>query len=221
MRFDRPWLIACEGPGDKNVLDRLISHHVLDQRFVVQFPGKELGGSPGRGGIVPWLDLAYETDTEFRRNVKAVLIIADNDDVPEDSFKEILVGLKKAKALKTALPTKAQEVVRTAGMPDLSILMIPIGERGAIESLCVAAAYSSWPVQSAVDAYIAATPAKTWGPTKQAKARMQVVIGGTCEQRPETSLASMRDHCPFPVGDQSFSGIVEFLRGFEALLAAT
>lgn len=216
--FDKNWLIVCEGPGDKNVLDRILSKHNIDN-FCVRFPDRKNGGNAGRGGIVPWIDLVYDTVPSFRSTVKAIVIVADNDDNPGNSFNEIVAGLKKTTSIKLGIPAKEREVARNKGFPDLAVLMVPLDKVGAIEALCLPAHDSVHSTLAAVDAYLAATPAAKWGETKKSKARLQIAISGTCEAWPEMGIATMRDVCPFPVDHASFDEIVEFLKGFGSLLA--
>lgn len=225
IEFDGPpWLIVCEGPGDKGLLDRLLRHHSLDSNFQVKFPGKENGTGPGRGGIVKWLDLLQATSASFRANIKAVLIVADNDDSPVDSFDEIKKALRKAAEFKVTPPERAEVLVRTPRLADLVILMLPRhGRPGALESMCLKAAYSKWPIEEAVEMYVSTqtVPVGGWGLTKQDKSKMQIVIASTCEENPDTTLAHLwhrREGFHLPVEDDAFSEIVEFLRSFGRLL---
>jgi len=220
IEFNKPWLIACEGPGDKNILDRLVGRAGLGDHFDVRFPGRELGCGSGRGAIPVWLDLSYSTSPTFRENVKAILVIADNDDDPQKSFDELIAGFRKSKDLKLGIPTVAKEVAKAAGFPTFVILMVPDGREGAIESLCLEALFSKHAIQNEVESYVAATPATGWGPTKQSKARLQAAFAGTFESRPEVGLANMHaDDHPLPVNHASFNEIVEFLLKFATLIA--
>jgi len=217
--FDRPWLILCEGPGDKYVLDKLLRLHGLDAKFFVNFPGEEAYPSGGRGKFAKWLSDRRDDSETFRENVKVVLIVSDNDDSPEDSFKEITKSLKKEDHF--GVPTAPKQLAKKQGAPHIVILMIPIGAHGNLETLCVRAALSKWPLTTALDAYVQASPAHTWGLSKQSKMKMQAIIAATCEQDPDTNLANLfqkREEFHVPVNDVVFNEIAQFLREFETFL---
>jgi hypothetical protein len=85
--YARPWLILCEGESDKRFLQGLIDVRGLPQEFQVEHPGIE-GDSGGRSKFGAFLR-GISTSESFIENVRAVLVVSDNDDVPADSFREV------------------------------------------------------------------------------------------------------------------------------------
>ena len=220
--FDRPWLILCEGDGDRRFFNHLIgAHDIGNGQYDVHFPGKESDPSGGRGKFGIWLSLRMETSQTFRENVKAVLIISDNDDDSVASFTEIQAGLRAAGGF--GVPEQEHTVVQQPGYPAIVIFMIPPGEHGNLETLCLRAAYRKWPLKEALDVYVGATPANDWRLGKQSKMRMQALLAAICKKKPDTTFSwhwQQPEEYHVPVSDPCFSDVVDFLSNFEALLAA-
>lgn len=221
IEFERPWLILCEGDDDKQVIERLIVAHALDGRFHVTCPVLPGDRTGGRGKFGRWLSMTRNASETFRDNVNAVLIISDNDDDPENSFHEIKMGLTKTKGF--GVPQTERAVARMPGYPDVVVMMIPGGEPGSVETLCLRAAYNKWPIEAPLDAYVAATPANAWRPGKQSKMRVHALLAATCETKPSATLANhWQERVEFhvPLTDPAFADIVTFLRNFEAMISA-
>ncbi len=162
-----------------------------------------------------------ETSETFRENVKAVLIISDNDDDPALSFTEIQDGLRAAGGF--GVPEQERIVVQQPGYPAILIFMIPPGEHGNLETLCLPAAYQKWPFKEALDVYVRATPASDWRLGKQSKMRMQALLAAICKKQPDTTFNwhwQLPEKYRVPVTDPCFNDVVGFLNDFEALLAA-
>ncbi|MCX7366782.1 MAG: hypothetical protein NTV97_33900 [Alphaproteobacteria bacterium] len=218
INFDeRPWLILCEGEGDKRFLDRLLAHWNLTSSFQVKFPTRGGDASGGRSKFGRWLDLAYQSE-DFTQHVKAVLVMSDNDLVPAVSLAEVVAGLKAANF---PAPTKERTIAKKDNYPDVCILMIPNGTIGGLETLCIQAAYGKWPISAAVDAFVAATPAKDWTATKQSKMKLQAILAATCASRPEAGFAGHwreKEQYHLPIDSNAFLDIAEFLGSFGKLL---
>ena len=218
--FERPWLLLCEGRADKMFFHKLIGHYnIFPGQFTVLFPGQKSRDGGGRGKIGSWLSTIYVASQTFRENVKAVLIVSDNDDDPAASFLEVQAELRKAAF---GVPANERTVARNGNQPAIVVLMIPMDEPGNLETLCVRAAHNKWNLQAPLEQYLDATPAATWRPGKQSKMRMQVILAATCETKPDTSLAhhwQEREEFHIPIGDPTFNEIVRFMRGFETLIA--
>lgn len=222
--YDRPWLLLCEGEGDRKFFNRLIAHHNIGiDQFDVKFPGREDDPTGGLGKFGATLSTAHTTAPTFREVVKAVLIVADNDDAvadsPQNSFKLVQKELEKANF---PVPDKEQVVARKDSYPTVAVLMVPIGAHGNLETMCVTAALNKWANLAApLNTYMAATPAAGWRLGKQSKMRMHALLAATCEQRPDTSFHNhwqLRPEFHVPIGDPIFNPIVAFLNGFGALL---
>lgn len=202
-----PWLVLCEGAGDRWFIDRLIkSRGIAPGKFTVRYPNKG-----GRGDFGNYL-AALQLDASFRSNVKAILVVADNDDSPEDSFKLIRTQLEKVKFL--AAPKQDRQVASTHGLLHACIAMIPFNNAGNLETLCLKAAYEKWGLEGALNQYVEATPAKGWGVTAQSKMRIQSLLAATCQVKPDVNLAQhgqLDEMYHIPVNHQSFDELAKFL----------
>jgi Protein of unknown function (DUF3226) len=217
--FDkRPFLLLCEGESDKRFFDRLIENRQIENSFQVWFPhrGNDRGG--GRSKFGAWLDIAADAE-EFIEYVKAVLVVSDNDSDPEKSFAEVLASLKEAPAF--PVPKKEREVAYVSGAPPLVVLMLPIGKKGALETLCLEAAYKKWPIKPAVDGFALATAANSWSIGKQSKMKLQCVIAATCEPRPDAGFVGHwweKNDFHIPLDHPIFDDIADFLKGFRSMI---
>lgn len=219
ITFRRPWLILCEGEADMAFFTRLLDAHQIDD-FQVAFPGREGDNTGGRGKFGRWLKQAREAGSTFDDTVRAVLVVSDNDADPPKSFSELQSDLRRADGF--GVPDREQTVARSPGFPDVVALMVPIGEPGSIETLCVRASYEKWPIQGPLDAFVGATDAAHWEIGKQSKMRMQAILAATCAPKPDVSFLRHWQQNPIhhvPLTSPEFSPIVAFLRGFGALLA--
>lgn len=218
--FERPWLILCEGESDKRFLDRLIAVRNIGNQFHVRFPDRG-DGSGGRSKFGYELDLLYRTVPTFRETIKAVLIVSDNDEDPNASWNEVKEQLARSGGF--GVPETERVVARATGFPDAVALMVPTGEPGNLETLCLQAAYDKWPIRTALDAYVAGTPANEWRLGKQSKMRLQSLLAATCESRPDSGFAGHwreREDFHVPLDHACFNDLADFLFGFGALLDA-
>lgn len=215
---DRPWLLLCEGMSDKEFLHRLQeAHNLCPGKFTIRHPGRESEGG-GNGKFGRYLDNAL-VRPEFREIVSAVLIISDSDDDPHRSFTEIKRALE---LISFPAPERERTVARKKNYPDVVVMMIPKDSPGSLETLCVEAAYAKWGLKAPLDGYLRATPAAHWGPVKQDKMRLNAMFAATCATKPETTLAYVwqeDEAYHLPLDHAAFSDLVNFLRGFEALIS--
>jgi hypothetical protein len=214
----RPFLILCEGESDKRFFDQLIEKRGIENCFQVRFPSQGDDKRAGRSKFGRWLDLVSDTE-DFIQNIQAVLIVSDNDENPKGSFEEVIKSLQEASSFK--LPTKEREVMLSQDAPALAILMLPLDAQGNLEGLCLAAAYTKWPIKEAVDNFTSATSAKNWSAGKKSKMQLQCIIAATCASRPDAGFVGhWRDKKEFhvPLEDPTFDGIAEFLKNFRAML---
>lgn len=217
--FEWPWLLLCEGESDKRFLDRLIESRGIASEFYVQFPDRHGGNQAGRSLFGRYLNTVATTSESFMQNVRAVLVVSDNDDDPDKSLAEVQQQLRDAGGF--GVPDDEKIVANAAGFPDTVILMIPFGERGNLETLCLSAAYAKWALEPQLDAFIAGTPAHEWAFGKQSKSRIQVTLAVTCETKPDTSFANHwleREEFRIPLDHECFNDLVSFLSDFGTLL---
>lgn len=220
VEFDeRPWLILCEGETDKRFLDRLITNRGIENSFQVRFPHR--GGKDKRAGrsrFGPWLGVAYENQ-DFRNNVRAVLVVSDNDTDPAVSLTEVRDSLKESDGF--PIPDNAREIARKDGFPPLAVLMIPNGSPGGLETVCVSAAYSRFPIKGPVDTFMNSTAAAGWSAGKQSKMQLQSIIAATCATRPDAGFSGHwweNEQYHIPLDHQAFDDIANFLSGFRAMV---
>jgi hypothetical protein len=215
--FEKPWLLVCEGAGDKAFFRALINHLGLTD-FQVVFPKREADGTGGWTKFGKFLDEIR--DIESFKKIRAVLLVADNDEDQTARFAQIQNQLRRAGGY--GIPDRPQVVARVEGFPSLAVLMIPVdGSPGNLEHCLLEAAYSKWNLQQHLDQYINNTPANAWPVNKQDKARIQCVIATTCRQNPNTPLSFLwdrPDEYRIPVDHPCFQRLADFLRGFGALL---
>jgi hypothetical protein len=144
VRFDDcPFLILCEGEGDKRFLDNLIEHRDMPNEFQIRFPDRGNTGQGGRSKFGPWLSDVRAVSEDFQQNIKAILLISDNDETPAKSFGEVQESLRRSGGF--PVPENERTVARIRDFQPLVVLMIPIGDPGNLETLCVEAALDKWP----------------------------------------------------------------------------
>jgi hypothetical protein len=208
--FARPWLILCEGNGDVTFLDKLLLANGLNGDFQVISPNK------GNGAFGAFLRTAHDAAATFRETVQHVILMVDNDDDPSKSFAEIQEQLRTAGGF--PVPGAQRELAKGKGYPSIVVLMIPLDRPGNLETLCVEAAEQKWALTTKVAGFMQQTPAKDWGPSKQAKMQLQTIFASTCKYRPDCTLSSHWKHVPdefhLPITDKAFNEIVDFLRNF-------
>jgi len=221
IEFTKEWLIVCEGGADKAFFQELIQKRSLPD-FQVQYPlrkGDVTGG---------WTKYAHflndiKTNEGFIRNVKAILVTADNDDDPPTRFSEIQEQIRRAGGY--GVPDAELQVARSAGtLPDIVIMMLPLnGTPGTIESCLLPSALSKWPeLESPLEEYLRCSPANDWEDRKKAKMKMQCVLAATCRQDPNTSISLLwgrPEDYHIPVDHTCFDGIANILQDFGNIIA--
>lgn len=203
-----PWLILCEGKGDRKILEQLIDIHSLGASYQVR-------AVHGKDKFAPMIQNLMVVP-DFISNVKALAVVADNDDDSARAFKDIASALS---AVGLPVP-RSPEIVANDRLKKKAtvVYMLPSqGVDGALETLCIEAAYSQWGIKAPIDSFVAGTDAKNWNATKQSKMRMQAIIAATCKCNPDTTLANLFDkHSNYHlnVAHSAFNGLVSFLRNF-------
>lgn len=219
-QFPKPWLLLCEGKADLVVLERLAKIACVDEKVKITHPiiDHAIGKSGGRTAFGEYLK-SIVVSPDFP-NIRAILIVSDSDFDLDKSFKEVCVQLKNEKF---PVPDKPGTIVHDVGMPKVCVLMIPIGTRGNLETMCIEAGYSKCNIKGALDTYIDNTPAKDWPDEKLSKMRMQCFLAAICKENPNTTLAGVwryKNDC-IPCDHDVFKDIVSFLSDFEALLESS
>ncbi len=217
--FHRPLVLLCEGESDKRFFDQLISERNISQNFYVQFPSQDESGTGGRSKFGTWLSEMRRISETFNSNVKGILVVSDNDEDPETSFKEVQREIAKAQGL--LVPNKDQAIVIGQESPAIAILMIPIAGCGNLETLCLPAVDDKWHLTEALNTFVAASPATQWNLSKQSKMRLQTTLSATCKPKPDTTFAQHWEHKAdyrIPLDHTCFDSVAQFLKKFDTLV---
>lgn len=239
IKFEKKWLMIVEGDAD-----RLIFGNLLERRdivgFQVEVPRNKPDETGGLDRIAKFLATLPSIES-FRAKVKAILIVADNDNAPEKQFKRVQDRIRDAnKAIRREflergidmeapqfpIPENPQTPAFSEGMPAIVVLMLPwTNKMGALETLSLGAAYSRWHgIKDALEAYVKRTPAKGWDVTELSKMKMQCVIAATCKQDPNTPLSYLflrEKQYHFSTKNRCFNRVANFLHGFGDLVKSS
>lgn len=224
--FNRPWLLLCEGWSDVRFFEKLFEHHGIGKDFIIKKPSKP--NDPNFGGrecFGEYLD-SIATNQTFIDNVEVILVVADSDDDPAaNSVKdEIVKANKLANDMDTELPipTAERTMARATNRgKSIVVLLLPMDSPGNLESLCLTAAYSRWPIETELDEFVSKTPASGWSAGKQAKMRMQTILAANNEKQPDAGFASSwtkKEKYRVPVNHACFDELVSFIRDFLSLV---
>lgn len=154
-------------------------------------PNKDVGTVSGNTGFEKAI-IGSETLRGFE-NVEHVVVVADNDDSPVNSFNQVNEQLKKAKSernIKRDWAIPIQPGVKTTGDPSVTIWMWPsAGEPGCLETLLwkiIKAKYQS--TSLCVESALQCSGAHSWPISKLDKARVRCFISIYCKKNPALSL---------------------------------
>jgi hypothetical protein len=158
-------------------------------------------------------------------DIKGIIVAADNEGLPSDSFKLVRDAIKKAGGYN--VPTTPYAVApKSASAPPIVAMMIPDkDEKGAIESLCLEAMYSAHPlVAECVKTLANCVGANNWNlHTRSLKMKLRVMLSSVCENDPNTGLThawSKKGIELIPLGDPIFDRIAQYLAEFPAKVSA-
>ncbi len=160
------YVVLGEGERDKSFV-----HYLCQDRKITNLT---LGWVGGNGGFGKYLD-AMSAAPRFGE-CKAILLISDNDESPDDSFKSIRDQLD---ALKFPIPAHPLEIAKKNGCPSMGILMLPHPSpandaRGCLETLLIQAMASAHPAQMAcVEQMSACVDIASW-PKKNSQDKFRV-----------------------------------------------
>lgn len=219
--FTKEWLIVCEGDADRTFFNELILKRGLPD-FQVRFPGRKGDESGGWTKYGRYLD-EIKLNEGFIKNVKAILVVGDNDDDPATRFTEIQEQIRQAGGY--GIPDAELRVARSANnLPDIVIMMLPLnGQPGNLEHCLIPAALSKWPdLEAPLEEYIRCSPASGWPERKKSKTRMQCILAATCRQDPNTSLSWLwgrPDEYHIPLDNACFDEVANILQGFGNIIA--
>jgi hypothetical protein len=192
--FTTEGLILCEGVEDAAVIRQLIKSRVLgisvDIRANADWPSN--GG--GDGGFAAAISAA-EANHGFR-NIKKILLVADNDHDPAEKFKNIQQQIDKAytdPGLSKQWPKPSQPAKFTGGKPAVAVWMWPsAGQHGCLETVLWPAIQQKYPQATpCVDAAMACSGSANWSLSKRHKAAVRCFFSLACEKNPGATLAAI------------------------------
>ncbi|MCH8113686.1 MAG: hypothetical protein IH905_17310 [Proteobacteria bacterium] len=212
--FTKSRFILTEGFEDAEFLKAL-----TDARNIADFdvsPTEDVGSTAGNSGFEDAV-IACEPLTGFSA-VKDIVIIADNDDNPANSFASVCAQILKAQNegnLKRNWGEAIQPNVKAAGDPSVSIWMWPsTGMDGCLETLLWQVVQNTHPNDATcVDAALKCSGADQWPISKLDKARVRCWISIVCRRNPALRLGHLwRRHLNLlPLNRAEFDPISSFL----------
>jgi hypothetical protein len=159
-----------------------------------------------------------------------IILVADCDDKPDESFKYICDQISNAKPQATPLVTftapkipnvpRAKDASLARGEPYISILMLPwAGEVGCLETLCLKSAADAAPaVAVCMEEYAQCVSVDQWPVSKQAKMKLQALMAGAFKDNPAIALGRVWTENPketlVPLKHPCFDRLETFLKSF-------
>lgn len=207
----KPILLA-EGAGDDAFFRNLIKVRKLEE-FDIKPPRP--GAASGTSTFAERLKgLKVETGLD---DCPLVLVVADNDDSPNDSFQSVVAQIKAAG---WTAPTKPREVVEVPSLPSIAVLMLPWDDvPGCLETLCwTSAAAQRESISKCVERFAKCVKISKWAIQQQSKLKMRSLIASACEKDPNTGLqyawsGGKRPTDLIPLNHNSFTQVADYLNG--------
>jgi hypothetical protein len=185
-----------------------------------QITGLTLGYVGGNGGFGRYLDGMYASP-RFGE-CSSILLISDNDESADDSFKKIKDQLN---AIGFPSPSRPLEIAKKNDYPSVGILMLPHpapvnDTRGCLETLLIQAMPSANPKQAAcVDQMSVCVDIASW-PKKnsQDKFKVRCLISSVWSDDPMygLNLCFSPEKNLIPLGHAAFGEIALILQHFQA-----
>ena len=206
-------LLLCEGPDDAAFFKLLIECRQL-ARFHVRYTRSNADPSGGNSKFERTLR-SVRLNRGFSK-IRNILIVSDNDDNPDTSFKRIQKQIEQA----AFGPAPAQELTPSMGRPAITVMMLPLGgDEGNLECVCLGAARNkNRRVAQHVDAFAALIGADDWPAGRRGKMWLRTSLAATCERDPFVALCSVFKDKRYkkadliPVMDRSFDRIANAIR---------
>jgi len=211
-----PHVVLGEGERDRSFLDYLCKNR--------QITGLTLGCVGGNGGFGKYLDGMYASPRFGECN--SILLISDNDESADDSFKEIKNQLN---TIGFSSPSRPLEIAKKNGYPSVGILMLPhpapvSDARGCLETLLIQAIASAYPQQAAcVDQMSACIGIASWSKkNSQDKFKVRCLISALWADDPMYGLnfCFSPDKNLIPLDHTVFNEVALVLRHFQAWSAS-
>jgi hypothetical protein len=220
----KKFVLLCEGSADQIFFEKLLAaRNVLD---IAIPPHKLIGEHWGWQGLGRNF-AAIAGDPSGYANLKGVIVVADSADDVTISFNRICQKLAEdgpfGGTKKFVKPSAPYQLVRQkSGHPAISIMPIPKGGPGALETLCAESVIERKPWLSAcLNSYLSCgqLDVLTWRAEYRDKARMQCINAVFYRKDPNKPLTRILSAKP-PViffRSKSFTPIVNEIKKFCSL----
>ncbi len=182
---DPPRLLLCEGPEDVAFFQRLIETRSLP-RFRIRDTGGKVSKAAGNTRFGHAL-----TALKLEKGVKDILIVADNDEAPDQSFSNVCRQIRSAYDTNKVPDRPLQKV---SSGPSIMVLMLPWeGQLGNLETLCEEAARAAdAQVAGHVDDFAALIRADNWNKqSRKSKMWLRTMLAACCRHDPFVFLGNV------------------------------
>lgn len=205
-----PRLLMCEGYEDA-----LFFHYLIERRSLPRFHIRPAKGKDRIGEAIR----AYQAEVKSNfPGIGDILVVGDNDDDPNKSFKKLCEQVNEAFESEIA---PAKELVASKSKPRVTIMMVPLDQKlGALESLLLDAARSCHKgTGESIDNFLADVKLDSEKDTlRYDKAWLRSYLAAKCPD-PCAPLGDIFESKSLqkllPLDHKSFDGIAKVLAGFE------
>jgi hypothetical protein len=167
VSIEQPNLLVVEGVDEQGVFGALLKHMGIADVQVVPTGGKTLLAD-GLHGL--------KITTGFA-SVRSMGVVRDADVDPGAAFQSVCDALSRE-----GLPVPGAPLVRAAGPPKVTVIILPSASRpGALEDLCLAAVAGDGAFPCVQRFFQCLREAGVEGPRNQSRARMQVFLASRAE----------------------------------------
>lgn len=210
QRFNLGRLLLCEGPEDVAFFCALIQDRQIPD-FHVQHTGMErwhAGGNTKFGEKLRALKLNRSFNNLYR-----IVLVTDSDDDAASAFTDACTQILQAGLLAPNHP-----FAWGGGRPAVSVITLPPGSEGALESYCEPAARSTNAnVAASTDTFLANVHADQWPERLRGKLWLRAYTSARNRSNPSASLVQIFEERRanghiIPVSHGTFDHVTNFLR---------
>jgi hypothetical protein len=196
---------------DKYFFERLITVRQLPRFYIVD--------ARGNGEFAEAIQAFRVARTADYNSLREILIVADNDERPNDSFANACAQINRVFGPGTAPNAPLQKTGRTATRgAAITVLMVPwTQEHGNLERMCVEAARdANKSVAAHIDTFMSLIGAGTWqNESRFGKAWLRINLAARCTRDPFIALGRVfrdaRYNGLIPLDHSSFDRIAGVL----------
>ena len=224
--INREYVLLCEGMHDVQFFSHLIlqrnlpSFEILSCGHVVDAP---------RDGISHLTEALDELPSiPGFQNLRAILIVADNDSDPAVAFARVTTMINATAEILG--PTNRRYIAplvpltKAGTNPVIVVMMIPLTDvPGSLDTMCLTAAMNGAPtIAPCVEAFAKCAGADTWPITKLGKMKLRSLISAGYRDNPYLQPAWVwRDGTSLvPLPDHVFDNIASFLSNFPTFISS-